>query len=86
MDLIELAVAIIQTTPHLSDFPVINFDHALRVLCHGASLSAVYHCRREDVGARNLYDNHTGVAKVAADVMKKIVDGVNNHFVLVLPR
>ena len=49
-------------------------------------LSAAHVCRRDDVSARNLYNNHSGALKASEAVMKKIVTASNNHFVLVFPR
>ena len=74
------------TTLAPSGYPVVDYSRALHVLTHGAPLSAAYTCTRADVIRRNMYDNHSDASKAAASVLKKIVGGCNNHFLLVLPR
>ena len=86
MEHIERAVAAIRHVPPTSGYLIIYIDQALHVLRHGAPLSAAHVCCRDDVSARNLYDNHSGALKAAEAVMKKIVSASNNHFVLVFPR
>ena len=83
---IEAAVAAIRGHPRPPGFPVVDYDRALHVLRHGAPLSAAYTCKRADVLLRNLYDNHSGARNATAAVLKKIVDGCNNQFLLVFPR
>ena len=86
MDPIERAIAAIRDHPRPLGYPTVDYDRALHVLRHGAPLTAAYACRRDDVIHRNLYDNHTGALKAASAVLKKIVSGCNNHFLLVFPR
>mgnify|MGYP005694889421 CR=1 FL=1 len=80
------AVAQIRHRPRPPGYPIVDYDRALHIMEHGAPVSAAYSCSREDVRRRNLYDNHSGVRHVAADVETKIIGGCNNHFLLVLPR
>ena len=80
METIEEAVAAIRHVPPQSGYPIIDFDRALHVLRHGAPLSAAHVCRRDDVSARNLYNNHSGALKAAEAVMKKIVSACNKWY------
>ena len=82
-DPIRQAVAALRTIPTRDGYPVQDYDRALHILEHGAPLQATYTCSLQDVTARNLYDNHGGVASHGEDVLRKILPDSNNQFVLV---
>ena len=67
-------------------YPAQGFDRALHILQHGGPVSASYECARTDMRSRNIYDNHSTIEEYADAVRENIVSGIDDHFIIVLPR
>jgi len=63
-----------------------DFDRAFRACTEGVPLAGRYECSFESVRARNLYDNHPGLADVCDEVRAKIAKEEAQSFHLALPR
>ena len=67
-------------------YPKHNFDRVLHSFLHGVPDNAVYLCSQQDVLARNLYNNHLGSIPHLEQMLSKIADDVNSHFMIAFSR
>jgi len=64
---------------------MMDFDWAFHACTEGVPLAGMYECSFESVRARNLYNNHPGLANVYDEVREKIAKEEAQSFHLALP-
>ena len=63
-----------------------NFDRVIYSFLHGVPDNVVYLCFQRDVLARNIYNDHSGSIPHLEQMLSKIADDINSHFMIAFPR